>query len=82
MGKNKKAENEANMDVKAWFDRKSKMVDSKETLEIEYGQIAELTKRLYDAMRKEGFSKSDAKHYVDTVIFAAMGAAQDHRDLR
>ena len=51
-------------------------------LDLAYGQMAGLTKRLYDALRKEGFSKSDAKHYVDTVIFAAMGAAQDHRDLR
>lgn len=81
MGKNKKAENGANMDGETWFGMKLEEFD-KDVLELAYGQMAGLTKRLYDAMRKEGFSKSDAQHYVDTVIFAAMGAAQDHRDLR
>lgn len=78
MGKKEKAENGANMDGETWFGMKLEEFD----LDLAYGQMAGLTKRLYDALRKEGFSKSDAKHYVDTVIFAAMGAAQDHRDLR
>ena len=70
------------MDGETWFGMKLEEFGSKDMLELAYGQIAELTKRLYDAFRREGFSKSDAKHYVDTVIFAAMGATQDHRDLR
>lgn len=82
MNKKEKAKNGANMDGKTWFDMKLEEFGSKEALELVYGQMAGLTKRLYDALRKEGFSKSDAQHYVDTVIFAAMGATQDHRDLR
>ena len=82
MDKNKKAENGANMDGKTWYDMKLEELGVKDTVGLVYGQMAGLTKRLYDALRKEGFSKNDAKHFVDTVIFAAMGATQDHRDLR
>lgn len=82
MDKNKKAENRANMDSKTWFGMELEEIGLKDTLELAYGQVAGLTKKLYDAFRKEGFSKNDAKHFVDTVIFAAMGATQDHRDLR
>jgi len=43
MGKNKKAENGANMDGETWFGMKLEEFD-KDVLELAYGQIAGLTK--------------------------------------
>ena len=75
MDKKERAENGANMDIKANFYKMMADLMSEDIAnEIEKScrEVAKFTKGLYDSLRAEGFTKAEAQHYTDMMIMGMM----------